>query len=171
MSGLKLSTNASVVIVVAIGAICAAYVAITESPLASTVIPVIATLVGGAVVQLLKQQSTDAKVDAGAKVSVENNRQLAVIMPQVEQIAPLADAVADNTATTESTHKLVNGQSHAAAAAAEENALLRIERAEHKAEMAALAELTRTALAELAARSAGIAEGRAQMAAEVPQET
>ena len=164
----KLSTNASVVIVVAIGVACAAYLAIAQSPLASTVIPLSVTLVGGAVVQLLKQGATEAKVDAGAAVSQQNSAQLAAIAPKVDDVA---DAVAENTATTDATHGLVNGQSHAIAAAAEENARQRVAIAQQQAQIDALVELTRTQLAELAARSAGIKEGRAQMSAEQTQHT
>ena len=145
----KLSTNASVVTVFAIGAACIVYMAATPAATDDAFIPIVVTMAGGIITLLMKQQSTDAKIEKNTEVSQQN-----------------ADAIADNTLTTESTHRLVNGQSHAAAAAAEENALLRVERAEHKAEMAALAELTRTTLAELAARSAGIVEGRAQITAE-----
>lgn len=157
----KLSTNATTAIVIIAGL---AYLGFTfnrdPAAAAAQLIPVLGAMAGA--IKLLRQgDAVEAKADVATAQSQDNGAKLAVV----------ADAVAENTATTESTHKLVNGQSHAAAAAAEENALLRIERAEHKAEMAALAELTRTALAELAARSAGIAEGRAQMAAEVPQET
>lgn len=174
MSSFKLSTNASVVLVVVIGVVCAAYLAISESPLAGTVIPVIVTLVGGAVVQLLKQQATDAKVDTSIAQSRENTNALATIAPQVKQavvqatqaatqVSAVVDAVAENTATTDSTHNLVNGQAKAAATAAEESARHRVELAEQKAEIAALVELARTTLAELAARDQGIKEGRAQM--------
>lgn len=167
MAGLKLSTNASVVIVVVIGTICAAYLAISESPLASTVIPVIVTLVGGAVVQLLKQQQTDTKVDeikveasAATAQSKENGAQLSVIAPQVERA--IAD-VAENTAVTNTTHQLVNGHAAATAAAAEESAQQRIELAQQKAEIAAMVELARTTLAELKARAEGVIEGREQV--------
>src|SRR5258706_13184880 len=85
MSGLKLSTNASVVIIVTIGAACAAYLTIADSPLAGTVIPVIATLVVGAVVQLLKQQETDSKVEASTAASQHNSDTLAGKAPQETQ--------------------------------------------------------------------------------------
>ena len=162
----KLSTNASVVIVVAIGVACAAYLAIAQSPLASTVIPLIITLVGGVVVQLLKQGTTEAKVDAGALVSQQNNDQLAVMAPQVRQAVVQAteaasqasqaiDAVADNTTKTEATQQTANA-THLAVNSRMDELIARVEQ-----QGRALAEL-----AGAQGRAAGIEEGRAQAAAE-----
>jgi len=159
---IKLSTNASVVIVVAIGAACAAYLAISESPLAGTVIPVIATLVGGAVVQLLKQQDTDTKVEQSTAQSQRNSDTLAVMAPQVRQAVVQAteaatqasqavDAVVDNTTLTEvlstkadATHEIFNGAAH-----------------EWKAAHEAIARLE-SEVAALKGMAAGIETGRQQ---------
>mgnify|MGYP001618163917 CR=1 FL=1 len=62
----KLSTNASVVAVFAIGTVCVAYLAGTASPDDNAFIQIVVTMAGGIIVQLLKQGTTDAKVDAGA---------------------------------------------------------------------------------------------------------
>ena len=156
MSGLKLSTNASVVIIVAIGAACAAYLTIADSPLAGTVIPVIATLVGGAVVQLLKQQETDNKVEAGTAQSERNTAALAVMAPQVTQAvvqateaavqaSTAADASAQTSDKADKTHEVFNGAAHEWRTAIEDIAQLRAE------------------IASLKGMAAGIEAGRQQV--------
>ncbi len=138
MSGLKLSTNASVVIIVTIGAACAAYLTIADSPLAGTVIPVIATLVGGAVVQLLKQQETDSKVEASTAQSQHNSDTLAVMAPQVTQAVVQATEAAIQASTAvdastqlsdkaDKTHEVFNGAAHEWRTAIEDIAQLRAE--------------------------------------------
>jgi hypothetical protein len=170
----KLSTNASVVIVVAIGAACAAYLAISESPLASTVIPVIATLVGGAVVQLLKQQDTDAKVEQSTAQSERNTATLAVMAPQVRQAVVQAteaatqasqavDAVADNTTLTEQistkadkTHEVFNGAAHEWKAASDAIARLEAEVASLKGMAAGIETGRQRAKDDMAAAAAAL---------------
>lgn len=174
MSSFKLSTNASVVVLFALAAACVAYLAWSESPLASTVIPLVLTGAGGLAIQIIRQGATDVKVEeiraeasAGTAQSKENGAQLAVIAPQVEQA--IAD-VAGNTAVTNTTHALVNGQTEEFKQALKdladqktEIAEQRIEIALQKAELAATVELARTTMAELVARAEGVKEGREQM--------
>lgn len=64
MSGIKLSTNASVVIIVVMAIACAGFLVWSDSPLSSTVIPLLLPFAGGAIVSVLKQRDTDVKVAA-----------------------------------------------------------------------------------------------------------
>lgn len=100
MSGFKLSTNASVVIIVVMALLCAGFLIWSDSPLASTFIPLLLPFAGGAIVSVLKQRDTDIKV---------------------EQISGKVDS---NTDITDATHSAVNGQMKAFRESIERQAVL-----------------------------------------------
>jgi hypothetical protein len=167
MPTIKISANFYVVVIVAIGAGSIVYLVIQSPSLAPAFVPLILTFMAGAIGQILKAKETDVKVDAATAQSEHNGAQLAVIAPQVTQA--VAD-VADNTALTQETHGLVNGQaSHLLKQTTKfESALIemaanRTEIAALKAEAAAMVELARTTLAEITARDEGKEQGRQQL--------
>jgi len=119
-----------------------------------------------------------------AEVGTATAAKLAIIAPKVDlavvqataaatQATAAVDAVAGNTELTQETHGLVNGQAtHLAEQTLKfQEALVEMtnyktEIAEQKSEIAALVKAAQTALAIIAAHTAGIAAGRAQLLAE-----
>lgn len=166
MSGLKLSTNASVVIIVVMALACAGFLIWSDSPMASAFIPLLLPFAGGAIVSVLKQRDTDNKVEeikveataataqatAATAQSQQNGAQLATIDAKVGTLDTKVD---ENTAVTDTVHGAVNGQMAAFRQNLERTAQLEIQVAEMQAKLD-------TALA----RAEGMETGRAQVVAE-----
>lgn len=150
MSSFKLSTNATTAIVIVAGLVYLGFT-FNRDPAsgAAQLIPVLGAVAGA--IKLLRQGDVvEAKADTAAAQSQDNGAQLAAIAPQVVQAV---SAVADNTALTQETHGLVNGQTNAYKDLIERFAAMEV----------------RVAKAESLAE--GITEGRRQQAGMAPLQT